>query len=174
MKILLGVEENHLIQSTDYSCGPACAAIILRYYGYKGKEKQLIKKLGADPSTGVEPQTLVKFFRTKKFHIKQKHKATIKIIEQYIDKGWPIIVCYQDHSIKPSETDYSISLDHGHYAIINGYDEEKFWFVDPSSKKPNKSLSKEEFVSRWRDITTKFKFYHKWMLAIGPKKKRNI
>lgn len=171
MKILLGAEQYHEMQTTNYSCGAACSAIILRYYGYVGKEEKLIKSLNVDPKSGVDPKTIVDFFRRKKFKIKQKYEASLEDIESYIDKSWLIIVAYQDHAFRPSEIDYASSLDNGHYAVINGYDNDKIWFVDPSTSKPNKSIKKEEFLKRWRDIDVNFKIYHRWMIAIGPKKK---
>lgn len=172
MKIKLGVEDYHKMQITNYSCGAACAAIIMRFYGYVGNEKKLIKRLNADPKSGIEPETIVKFFRDKKFKLKQIYEADLEDVQKYIDNGWVIIVAYQDHAFKPTEIDYASSLDNGHYAIINGYDNDKIWFVDPSSKKPNKSLRKEDFLQRWRDITTDFKIYHRWMCAIGPRRKK--
>jgi predicted double-glycine peptidase len=166
MTILDGVP--HVKQSTPYSCGPACATIILKYYGYKAREKAMIKRLKADPEEGIRPEVLVKFFRDKKFKIKQKHNMDMSELEKLLDKGWPVIVAYQDHS--ESATNYHTSWDHGHYAVIMGYDSERIYMVDPSSLKKKKGLLKEDFVGRWRDITTKGDQYHAWGMAIGAKK----
>lgn len=166
--VLLNVKR--VPQSTNYSCGAACAVSILRFYGYKAKEKSLIKRLKADPEDGIEPKTLVKFFRDKKFKIKQKHDMSIKDLENFLDKGMPIICAYQDWSHKPSETNYHKSWDHGHYAVVIGYDDSKIWLADPSSLKKKKGLLKEDFYGRWRDITSNGKIYHKWGLCVGPRR----
>lgn len=161
------LELPHIKQSTDYSCGPACATAILKYYGYKARERVMIKRLKADPEEGIPPEVLVKFFRDKKFRIKQKHNMDMAELEKLLDKGWPVIVAYQDWS--PSKTNYHKSWDHGHYAVIMGYDAEKVYMIDPSSSKKKKGLRKEDFIGRWRDITTKGDQYHAWGVAIGPK-----
>ena len=164
------LEVPHVKQSTAYSCGPACATIVLRHYGYKAKEKLMIKRLGASPEDGVPPKDLVRWFRNRRFRIKQHHKANLKTLEAHLTEGWPVIVAYQDHAVRPSEVDYTTSWDHGHYAVVVGFDEEKIYLADPSSLKTKRGLVKEDFLGRWRDITTGGTIYHRWMVAIGPRR----
>lgn len=160
-----------IIQSTNYSCGPACATVILKYYGYKAREKIMIKRLEADPDEGVSPENLVKYFRDRRFKIKQKHDMTIEDLEKLLDKGFPVIVAYQDWSYKPSETNYHKTWDNGHYAVVMGYDKNKIYLSDPSSKKKKKGLKKEDFYGRWRDISSDGKIYHRWGVSVGPRRK---
>ena len=166
------LETPNIRQSTNYSCGPACVTIILKYFGYKAKEKVMIKRLGADPDDGVEPEILVKYFRDRRFKIKQKYDMTIEDLEKSIDNGNPVIIAYQDWAHKPSETNYHKSWDNGHYAVVMGYDSEKIYLSDPSSVKAKKGLKKEDFYGRWRDIGMDGKFYHRWGVSIGPRKKK--
>lgn len=160
----------HVRQSTDYSCGRAAAAIVLRILGDKKRERDM-GDLPADPEDGCPPQALAKFFRNRKFRTKSKFaKPELRSLEAMIDKGWPVIVAYQDWASKPSETNYHKSWDNGHYSVLVGYDDERFWFLDPSSDRKKRSLDKKDFAGRWRDITTKGKIFHRWGLAVGPKK----
>lgn len=161
-----------LIQTTNYSCGPACIAIIYKYYGYKANEKSMIKRLGADPEEGVAPEVLVSFLRNRRFRIKQKHDMTMEELERFIDRGNPVIVAYQDWSYKPSETNYHKTWDNGHYAVVMGYDSKRIYLSDPSSTKDKKGLLKEDFLGRWRDISSDGKIYHRWGMSVGPRKKR--
>ena len=158
----------HLVQDLSYSCGRASAAIVLRIHGYKVKEKQI--RLMADPDEGCPPEKLIRFFKNRKFPTKHKFpEPCVKSLEKVLDKGWPIIVAYQDWAHRPSETNYHVTWDNGHYAVMIGYDAERFWFIDPSSSKKKRSLLKEDFLGRWRDISSCGKLYHNWGLAIGPK-----
>ena len=161
-----------ILQSTDYSCGPACVTIVLKFFGYKAKEKVMIKRLGADPDCGVEPEVLVKYFRDRRFRIKQKHNMTIEDLEKAIDRGNLVIIAYQDHAHKPTETNYSLSWDNGHYSVVIGYDKDKIYISDPSSVKKKKGLKKEDLYGRWRDIGMDGKFYHQWGVSIGPRRKK--
>lgn len=131
----------------------------------------MIKRLGADPEEGVAPEVLVSYLRNRRFRIKQKHDMTMEELERFIDRGNPVIVAYQDWSYKPSETNYHKTWDNGHYAVVMGYDSKRIYLSDPSSSKKKKGLLKEDFLGRWRDITSDGKIYHRWGMSIGPRKK---
>lgn len=159
----------HLRQKEPYSCGRAAAAIVLRVYGLNKKERDV--DLPADPDDGCPPIELIRYFKNRRYRTKHKFaKPAVRSLEKMLDKGWPIIVAYQDWAHKPSETNYHKTWDNGHYAVLIGYDSQRFWFIDPSSDKRVRYLDKKDFEGRWRDITSKGKIYHNWGLAIGPKK----
>ena len=160
----------HLRQQTDWTCGPACVAMLLGYYGRNQGEMALADRLGADPENGVDPQPIVSYFRSEGYRTKTRFGMSLEDVSQCLAKGWPVMVAYQDWAHRPSATNYHTCWDNGHYAIIAALEPDRLWLVDPSSDRPRRSLKTDDFIGRWRDLTKNGAQYRHWGLGVGPRK----
>lgn len=166
------LEVPHLQQTTNYSCGPACVAMVLQYYGHKATEQKLIKAMGTTPELGTSPVQIARYLRSIRHSHKQQSRMSIPLLQAYLDRGWPIIVAYQAWPHRPSETDLSQTWDNGHYSVVADISDGKICLVDPSSKRHRRWLDSEKFLAHWRDIETAARIYVRWGVAVGPRYKR--
>lgn len=161
----------HVRQSKPYSCGRASAAIVLRLLGHEVREKDV--SLPADPEEGCSPDSIVKFFKKRGFRLRHKIDGRgpdlISSLEWHVNRNLPVIVAYQDWADVPSNVNYHKTFDNGHYSVLVGYDDSRFWFIDPSSVRKKRSLEKNDFIGRWKDMTSDAKLYHNWGLAVQPR-----
>ena len=164
----------HIRQRTNYSCGPACVASVLRYYGHTTSESQILGPIGCTPELGTSPAQIARYLRSIRHRHKQQSRMTISLLEAYIERAWPVIVAYQAWPHRPSETDLGQSWDNGHYSVVVGTDDEFIWLVDPSSKRKVRKVRRQEFVASWRDIETPSRIYIRWGVAVGPRYTRRL
>lgn len=161
----------HVRQKTSWTCGPACAAMVSAFYNRPQSETDIADEVGCTSDNGVDPEPLVRFFRDRRHRLKTRYGMRFDDVAACLGKGWPIIVAYQDWSWRPRETNYHTCLDNGHYAVLIGIRHERIWLADPSSERPRRSLSIDDFLGRWRDVTAHGRIYHRWALAVGPRSK---
>lgn len=167
------LDVKHIRQSTNYSCGPACLAMVLAYHGHNVSEEWLIKRTGATPEDGLSPSRMTRFLRSARHSHKQHQRMTLSLLSSYLDRGWPVIVAYQAWPHKPSQTDLGASWDNGHYSIVACLSDGRVGLVDPSSKRPRRWLDADRFIASWRDIETRGdRIYRRWGVAVGPRYKR--
>jgi predicted double-glycine peptidase len=170
---MLAVE--HIRQSTNYSCGPACMAMVMRFYGSTITEQSLIRKMGCTPELGTSPIQIARHLRSARHSHKQQSRMSIPLLQSYLDQEWPIIVAYQAWPHRPSETDLGQTWDNGHYSVVVAIDQGRVCLVDPSSRRKRRWIESTKFVASWRDIETPARVYIRWGVAIGPRyKKRGL
>ena len=159
----------HIRQSTGYSCGPACLAMVLRYYGHATSESKIIGPIGCTPELGTSPAQIARYLRAIRHKHKQQSRMTLSLLQAYLERGWPVIVAYQAWPHKPSQTDLGQSWDHGHYSIVVDVAGGRVCLVDPSSKRPRRFLDADKFIASWRDIEASGLIYRRWGVAVGPR-----
>lgn len=143
--------------------------MVREFWGHDVSEEWLIRKIGATPDDGASPRQLVGYLRQSRHRVKQYHNMILPDIAASIDRGWPVIVAYQDWPHRPSETDLTRTYDNGHYAVVIGLQGCRIWLADPSSDRRRRSLDTEEFIGRWRDIETSGKIIKRWGVCVGPR-----
>jgi predicted double-glycine peptidase len=149
-KIILPV--GHHRQITPWSCGPSALKIILDYYKDKRDIKKLIKETGAN----IEGTLHIGFKKALKkmgYSFFEKKNSNIGQIEEFIQKGIPVIVDYKAHH-------------GGHFSVIMGYNEKKFLLSDPASDRKYIWLNKKDFEKRWYEEDKPGKIVKKWLLAV--------
>ena len=71
--------------------------------------------------------------------------------DKYLKKGIPVMLAiqaYREDEKKPWKDEW----DAGHFVIAIGFDEARYYFMDPSSAGQYTYLSKEELAQRWHDL----------------------
>jgi len=156
-------------QTTDYTCGPACASAIMAYYGKDIVETEIAEDAKTTKSDGTMPEQLVKIFTKNDLNAKIEILTTEKL-RSYIDKQIPVIVDIQAWGDKK---DYSKDYSSGHYVVAIGYDENGFFFMDPSQF-PYGYLEENELESRWHDKSKKRKDQNLGIPVSGKKPEFSI
>ncbi|OHT02146.1 uncharacterized protein TRFO_30847 [Tritrichomonas foetus] len=154
-------------QTCEYSCGPACALMVMNYFGENLKEEiteqLLAKELDTIPDFGTTTKNLEKCFRKRNYHIESSvgipdgkfdpKKGFLQFKEYLLDKlkkGIPMIV----ESVEWG----------GHWFVIIGYDtmgtentdDDVLIIADPYDTTDHYQdgyiiLSAERFFSSWFD-----------------------
>ena len=93
-------------QTTEYTCGCACALMVLDYYGVDGyNELEIAGTVGTDPTKGTSVEGLTAFFRDNGFDVvshgdTQPAFASVDEAKQFfvdsIDAGIPVMVDWLD------------------------------------------------------------------------------
>jgi predicted double-glycine peptidase len=144
-------------QREDFSCGPAAALALLRYWRPDAfatvEESALYAPLETTDARGTEPEPIAELFRTIGLEAHYRYgNVTVADLERAVDAGEPPIVDLQawtDHPIPYRET-----WDAGHYVVMVGYDDERLYFADPSTMTPHGYvfLPRVELEERWHDL----------------------
>jgi ABC-type bacteriocin/lantibiotic exporter with double-glycine peptidase domain len=120
------------IQTDAYSCGAHCAYAIMRYYGYTGSKRPVLKRLrNRDGLCWVE---LREFFCECGLEPACIDKPTLLNLRREIDAGFPVLV----------------SMDTDHWATVYGYGRGCFYVMDSSLGRSVRCYhTTERFRKRW-------------------------
>lgn len=123
---------------TKQACGPACLAMVFRYYNDQKTLKEIIEGVDGVKSFGVRAINLAKYARKLDYQVdcysydEKMAKGQAKIIKpnkelilKYLRKHIPVIIAVRTHLLW--NTEYSKA---GHYIVITKYDRGMFWYND--------------------------------------------
>jgi predicted double-glycine peptidase len=144
-------------QRRDFSCGPAAALALLRYWRPEAygavDETDLYASLETTNERGTEPEPMEALLRRSGLEAHYRFgDVTVSELERAVDAREPPIVDLQawtDH-----EAPYRETWDAGHYVVMVGYDDERLFFADPSTMTPHGYvfLPRAELEERWHDL----------------------
>lgn len=171
-------------QTTEYTCGPACALMCLKYFGIEISEMEIAKDMHTRPFPyGTKLKDFVEYFRKiggvttissldynrdKSNLIFPEFKQFKEFVKTNLKEGNPIIV---------ENVDYG-----GHYKVIIGYDdlgveeEDMLIFADPYDRSDGKIdgynyFPADRFFYMWFDDHCLEKKYRKQPFCVISKKK---
>lgn len=137
-------------QATPYSCGPAALLSVLFYWQvYDEGEKSLYAPLKTTEAHGTDPIHIAHFAKELGLKVELRENVTLREIRQALDRKEPVIVDFQAWADEP--TDYKNNWEDGHYAVVNGMDESRIYFMDPSVPAGYAYLTHQDFLDRWHD-----------------------
>lgn len=145
-------------QRTDFSCGNAATLALLRYWRWDDyaqvDEDALYLPLATTHARGTEPQPIAAFLTTAG-GIAAEYRCgnvTVRDLERAVDSRQPPIVDLQAWS--DSAGPWRETWDAGHYVVMVGYDDERLFFMDPSTMTPGAYayLPRGELDERWHDL----------------------
>ncbi len=145
-------------QETGYSCGPAAALSLLRFWRpeqYQGfTERDLYGALGTTEAKGTEPEPILGYL-LEVAGLEAEYRTgdvTLQELERALDRGEPPVVDLQ--AWRDVDAPYGEVWDAGHYVIFVGYDAKHLFFMDPSKMTPSgyAYLLREELEERWHDL----------------------
>ena len=139
------------MQTTDYTCAPACALTLIHYYtgSVSDIEANIASIMGTNKETGTTIHGVIKYFKQLGWTVNSS-----------IQEGSPL--AYDDFELF---LDYNLGHDNiimvenkfldGHWRIIIGYDKdnEQLTFIDPYSNINNgiTVMSARDFFTTWYD-----------------------
>jgi predicted double-glycine peptidase len=141
-------------------CGPASLKILLSYYGINKTEKELAKITGWSRELGVGGKGIKSAAKQLGFKVKIKRNSNLKDIEEWLEKGVPVIV---DWFTRGGEDYDNSNIAVGHYSVVMGLDDKYIYLQDPEIGKMRR-LEREDFMTVWFDFTGKY--IKPWELVI--------
>lgn len=158
-------------QSTPYTCGVAALQSILAYYAHSIREDLLSKEVNCTPEYGTPYRDMKRYVETKELNYDTILNMTLQQLETNIDNQIPVIVAIQAWSDKNDTKDWKDRWDDGHYVVVIGYNDENYYFMDPSTLGNYTYIEKSEFLDRWHDIDqTDDKVIHLGLVITGHPK----
>jgi predicted double-glycine peptidase len=145
-------------QVTNFSCGPAAALSVLRYWRADSyarvDEASLYDAMDTTPAKGTEPEPITDYLkRAAGLDATYVHgDVTLAQLERAVDDGAPPIVDLQ--AWRDTQHPWREVWDAGHYAVLVGYDAEHLFFMDPSvlTHGPYAYMPRAELDERWHDL----------------------
>lgn len=147
-------------QTTDYTCGPAAAMSLMRYYHMlrpnemnHTTEMRIAKEMGTSNKVGTNPQQMVSWLQKHGFEVRFGENGTLNLLRDNLKKGIPTIVEWIDWG--------------GHWVVVTGYDVENkiyhgnkdsLFLADPAVQYDNVKtinginvFNPDRFASMWFD-----------------------
>lgn len=174
MKSLNLIPVPTLRQSTDYTCGVCALQAVLAYYGEDRREDELARALKADPTEGTRYQAIADYGEKNGYQVEIKKGASLSDLQERLKKGLPAICLIQAWAENKSQErsksgapsplsaafDYSADWEDGHYVVAVGYDDERIYFMDPSTTGNYTYIKRDDFLKRWHDTDGHEKLYN--------------
>lgn len=136
-------------QKNDWTCGPAVARILLRYYDTAMGIEEIVKKLQATARRGTGNVNLLRLLRKNGVVFRVRENAAPKDIKKYLKNHW-VVVAYWIPSHKES-----------HYSIVKKITTKRIYFHDTWFG-TNHSYSLDYFLKNWWDEEA-----IRWLLAVN-------
>ncbi len=134
-------------QRTHDDCGAACVSSILRYHNRRHQYVRLCRELKLS-KIGVDELEMVRFLQAEGFKAELLIDLTSEGLIECLKAQKPVILIIQAWSRKKAET-YACT-DYGHYVMAIGYNDDKFYFMDPALRFGTYGyMTKEELEVRW-------------------------
>ncbi len=154
-------------QATSYTCGVAVLQSLLRHNGVLYRQDVLEEKAGATPERGTTPEVIMRILEEHGIGAELRENMTLGQLRGLIDAGKPVICFLQAWNDDPL-TDYSVAWDDGHYAVAVGYDQDRIYFMDPSTIANYTYIPNNQFLGRWHDGDEKHQIYYAGIVVTNP------
>jgi len=145
-------------QSTNYTCGVSAIQSVMYFYGDEHREDRLASSLQANSDDGTSYKKMVEYAKSLGYNVTTQENMTLEDLKNFIDKKQPVIVCLQAWASLDEGDPTLLDLpwkdrwEEGHWAVVIGYDNNRIYFMDPSTLGNYTYIKTEEFLERWHDI----------------------
>jgi len=163
-----------LLKQTKMACGPTCLAMVLKYFKNEIPLPKIIKGVGGIKSYGVRSIALSEYakklgYKTYCFSYNEKlskgkaeiKKPNINQILKFLKKRLPVIIGVISNLSSDSKHKNS-----GHFIVITKYQNNTFWYNNPSNAKEFK-IKENDLLFSWYNNVLDSSAY---LLVLEPKK----
>lgn len=151
-------------QSDDSLCGIACTRMILDYYGFKSKEKEIAKACKHTYKNGCNNEDMVNCLQAYGIGAALQKNLTIDDLRYWSQHKIPVIVDWF-----PFEYDIKSKHNYGHSCVVKGVDKQHIYLLDPLQKSVSK-IKIQNFIDNWYDFDNAGKeVYHGAIIAYPSK-----
>ena len=146
-------------QMEEYTCGAAAFQAVCCYFGVGPSDADdYVELLKSDPKNGTKPEQIVNWARKFGLTAECAENMSDAELKAHLDAGRPVICSMQAYGSTPQrieqytakENGHYLDLD-GHYIVAIGYDNENFFFEDPSLAGRRGFIPIAEFGARWHE-----------------------
>ena len=139
----------HVCQAYTWTCGPACLAAVLYYWGaFDGSETELYEACGTTEQ-GTTPQGLVACAQEYGAGAVLRTDMLLSELRNAVACGITCILLVQAWAETP--TDYRTSDVDGHYVVLCDITEHGLIVMDPSIPARYGTIPLDDFLRRWHD-----------------------
>ncbi len=138
-------------QQTDYSCGAASSAAVLKYWGlFWGEETDLHSDLETDPKEGTAPSSIVQVLESYGLQVDYQENFTVSKLRRALKAGKTVILDLQAWR-SDTKTAWADLWEDGHYVVAVAIDSKRLYVMDPSTENYYAYLPLSELMDRWHD-----------------------
>ncbi len=128
------VRMKYFRQQQGFSCGPACARMMLHSFGIERSEEELIEILDAGAGKGTPRENWPRLARKFDVEVITGEPGSIEELDKLLEEGWKVTVL--------------VLTDVPHYISYLGSKDGRVYMHDPWSG-PRRSLLIRNFYKRW-------------------------
>lgn len=141
-------------QQTGYSCGPAALGAVLKYFGvWDGTEQQLYQLVNTSVEEGTLPEDLAAGARHFGLGATVETSMTLARLDTLLASGHLVILELQAwRDAERQTTPWRDTWNDGHYVVLVALDEQRAYFMDPSTAGAYTFVPRSELQERWHDI----------------------
>ncbi len=146
-------------QETDYSCGASCLQAVCKYYGVgPDHEWEYVAMLRTNPEVGTRPSQVVRVARKLGLRLRPFCPMSMAQLKHQLALRRPVLLLIQAWGRESCggrtwRRTYEDTWSDGHWVVAIGFDNDGFFFEDPSLHSARGFLSFAELDVRWRDET---------------------
>lgn len=141
-------------QVTNFSCGAAALASVLRYLGKDVCECKVMSLAGTNDDDGTSPSGIIKAADRLGVEAIRKDRASLEDVCEAVRAGRPVMVSLQawaEGGRPPGRLGYFGKWEDGHWVVVTAVSTRRLVFMDPSLPNARATLSHSEFLRRWHD-----------------------
>lgn len=139
-------------QSYDYSCGAACVASLLYYWGvWEGREPELYEALGTTEQ-GTSGSGIMEVLVSYGLEVSYESGMTIERLRELSKEGYTVILNIQAWLDRYEDIlDWDMIWEDGHYVVLVGLKGDLVYMMDPGVAIRYGVMEVNEFEKRWHD-----------------------
>ncbi len=138
-------------QLKDWTCGAACARMVLDGLGFDFSENELASLLKTTKKSGTFHKEFPKLFERLNVKCSVRHNSSLSAVKDFLNSGYIVVVCYW---LSDDKT--------GHYSILKRIDSDVVNVEDPWFG-PFHVLKKSWFLKNWKCTSGR-----RWLCAVKP------
>ncbi|MBX3049893.1 MAG: C39 family peptidase [Caldilineaceae bacterium] len=133
------------LQQGDGNCLPACAQMVLAYYGIGRSQRQLSTLLSVRPNLGT-PASTIQRIQSRTISVEYS-SATLTKLTEATQNGLPVIAFIQAAELPCWRDQYF-----QHAVVIVGVEAGTVYLLDPASKSSPDAVSEGDFMLAWDEV----------------------
>ncbi|MFZ1755680.1 MAG: C39 family peptidase [Caldilineaceae bacterium] len=132
-------------QQGDGNCLPACAQMVLAYYGIGRSQRQLATLLSVRPNLGT-PASTIQRIQSRTISV-EYGSATLTKLTEATQNGLPVIAFIQAAELPRWRDQYF-----QHAVVIVGVEAGTVYLLDPASESSPDAVSEGDFMLAWDEV----------------------
>ena len=131
-------------QEDYYTCGCACFRTALNSLGMKDVDELILKTMmGTTYQSGTHYDLMIEAASKFNLQVKSGHKGNFKELDNLLDDGWVVIICYTTSG--------------PHYSVYMGNNKNHLFLYDPDVDKKTSYPMKKFIRNNWKVDISQFK-----------------